>query len=689
MVSKSTTTSKSNLDFVINSFKSKKDYKNISTHNFKVIGDVFFQDMVWDFNFLNTNNRSKESYKFDFNTVPNNYVFFAKHIVLNEYFFAKNSFSTCHKSFILIRLFFKNLFKTKTSDVYLINKKVVVEFISSYEKNVSVNRVENMCVTLVKFFKLLSDILQFNYEHIIQFLDNKGKECRCFTKLHSAKNEYIPDSFLNQTISLAIKDIDNDNLKLSNRIVACMLVIIAETGMRAEEATLLESNMLDTIYIDSLDKEVNYLKFKTFKTTDNIGEYKLTYTWLTPIATKAYKTCQSLMFDCIDTLGEISKLRLLIILSGHEKKLYKNIRLSKLRKLVEDLTKDELQDAVSKSKKYLFIDGRTGIQKRGSHLIRDNILSFFIRHTNDFNLDIIPKSQLKNLNTFMFTNESKFIKEFSTSERKLLKYSDLKNKKYFFVNPHMFRVTVCTKLFLQNVHIDFIVKHMNHLSEDMTLYYNKSSELKDNLAESIKILSLMSHNSGGLIETNINAIQSETYKSILSDDLIRENINKINQFLSMNNLNIVTDIDKILKKLIKFSSPIIENEFGVCINVVTQSICAKREFFSSELGSYILNITLPTYKNISYSYDIFNQKIKILEHNKKIADKNSAFYNEYKREFNSLCYFVETKLEKEIKLLEYDLNNFGYDYVLKMYPDLESIIQNIEFIQEEINLWTK
>ena len=57
----------------------------------------------------------------------------------------------------------------------------------------------------------------------------------------------------------------------------------------------------------------------------------------------------------------------------------------------------------------------------------------------------------------------------------------------------------------------------------------------------------MSQNSNGLIECDSSNVTSDTYKLLLSDDLLKENISKMNNFLKKNKLNILTDINIILK----------------------------------------------------------------------------------------------------------------------------------------------
>ena len=538
------------LNLVVNILKSRKEHNITSRQNFRISETIWFDDIIWNFNYLNTNNRGENNYKFNFTNIPDEYVFYLKHVILNEIKFTNNAFGSIHKMFEVLSRFFRAMYDDEKRYIIMLNKKVISQYLDKQSNTNSPSSMEHICVYLKKLFKFLKTISDYSYEDVLKYIENKNTEYSTKAKLYTAKNEYIPNDFLNQTISLAIKDMTDEKLSISKRIVACLIILIAETGMRIEEASLLESNMLDTIYIDSIGKEVNYLNFKTFKTKDNIGEYKETFCYLSDVASNAYRTCEQLMSNAIDNLNEIPNLRRLIILNGMESKLPKHSRVSALRNIVNNIPTNELEKIKNIEKKYLFIDGSTGLQKKGANVLRANLVSFYIRHSDDINLDNLSPSEIESLNILNISSKSKFEKEFNTEQRQYLSYDKIKEKNFYYVNPHRFRVTVCTKLFVQGVHLDFIVTHMNHISEDMTNYYNKSYTLKNDLKETINILSLVSQNSNGLIECDSSNVTSDTYKLLLSDDLLKENISKMNNFLKKNKLNILTDINIILKKLL-------------------------------------------------------------------------------------------------------------------------------------------
>ena len=687
------TQSNDNIEFLMNARKSRNNFNHTKNENFRISNSsIFFNDDIWDFNYLNVNNRNRSKYRYDFTRIPSQFAFIIKHLILNEIFYKKNSFGSSLKVYDEVAKFLRGMDKMGISNVLMLDKKSIEMYINENQKTLSSNSVERICVNIEKVIELLEEITGKKFSGAKSFVKKTAKECRTFRDAYSAKNDYIPDAFLNQTISLAIKDMNDEDLDLGRRIAACLIVIIAETGMRGEEVSLLESGMLDTITIESTNKVVNYLKFKTFKTQSNTGEYKETFCYLPPNATNAYITAEKLMNQVVDQKrSERAELRSIILAAGKEDALKKleilpcgKPALSDLREMVENMSYEEIQQAQKNRRKYLYVDWKWGRLKRGSQVFRNDLVSFYIRHKNDISLDNINQSDIENLNQFMFTSESKFNREFTVDQRKKIKYKDVVDDTYYFVNPHRFRVTICTKLFSGNIYLDYIIKHMNHLSEDMTVYYNKAFQLKDELEESMKILALMSKDSNGLIETNIDKVNNVAYKTLLSDSLLKKYIDKMNTFLEENDFNILTDIDIILKKLKKVSAPVAANDLGVCISIISQSVCEKREMFYSTLD---LQITLPTYKNINYTYDLYKERVKVVKHNKEISDKDNNYTNEYEREVNSLKYLVNGKLKKELELLQEDLDKHGYDSVIEKYPYLDYIIKDIAIINEEIKIW--
>ena len=132
----------------------------------------------------------------------------------------------------------------------------------------------------------------------------------------------------------------------------------------------------------------NYLKFKTFKTQSNTGEYTETFCYLPPNATNAYITAEKLINQAVDQKrSERSELRSIILAAGKEDTLNKleilpcgQPALSDLREIVQNMSDEEIQLAQKNRKKYIYVDWKWGRQKRGSNVFRNDLVSFYIRH---------------------------------------------------------------------------------------------------------------------------------------------------------------------------------------------------------------------------------------------------------------------------------------------------------------------
>jgi len=343
--------------------------------------------------------------------------------------------------------------------------------------------------------------------------------------------------------------------------------------------------------------------------------------------------------------------------------------------------KDKL---ISEAKRYLYL-GKYGLLIRGTSQLRNSVKKFFIRHRNDIDLSKLTSKEKEQIRYYDINTRSIYEYYFNVDERKNLTFEEARKMKIPYVGLHQFRVTVCTKLFMQGVHIDYIVKHMNHLSEDMTAYYNKSEIFIDELKESIKLINDIT-NDQGMLETDADKINGAFIEEANKDELL-EKIKRVNEFLNKNNLNINKDISKITKLLLKTNTTIEENDFGMCIRSIINGICEKKRYFSSLEDNYYIGVQLDTYKFLNNHYERFKQKRNVVLHNKQMSEKKSQYINEYNREKKALSYYVKKTVSKEIELLEDDIEEFGIDNIINRYPDLRDIVCNLEEIKGELKLW--
>ena len=451
--------------------------------------------------------------------------------------------------------------------------------------------------------------------------------------------------------------------------------------MRAEELSLLERDKLTTIRAG--EKEVNFLEFLTFKTIGRGKQFRKTSCFLSEDGSIAYRKAEKLVDEFIDNLSKQTKEKVLYYFYSGKYVKNKKFLPKKYVNELNELPQNKIDEITKEAKRYLYL-GKYGLLVRGTAQLRNSVKKFFVRHRNDFDLSLLSPKEKTQIRYYSINSQSVYEYMFTLEERKKITFENAKNLKIPYVGLHQFRVTVCTKLFMQGVHIDYIVRHMNHLSEDMTAYYNKSETFINELEESIKLISDIT-NGNGYIETKIDEKLIDKY----SNSEIVKKIEKVNEFLEKNNININKDINKIMKILLKTNTTIEENEFGMCIRSIINGICERKKYFSSIDDNYYIGIQLDNYEFIKNHYERFLQKKNIIEHNKKIADKDSRFINEYQREVKALTYYVNKTLSREVELLEDDIKNYGIENVTERYPDLKNIINKIEEIKKDLSIWKK
>ena len=477
-------------------------------------------------------------------------------------------------------------------------------------------------------------------------------------------------------------DIDNKELSYPTRLVSALIVILANTGMRAEELSLLERNKLRTIEFNN--KKVNFLDFLTFKTVGRNKDSRETSCFLTEEGTIAYRKAENLVDEYIDNLSSTIKNKVLYYFySGTYIEGKKKLPIKYVEEL-NSLSQVEKDKLISEAKRYLYL-GKYGLLIRGTSQLRNSVKKFFIRHRNDIDLSKLTSKEKEQIRYYDINTRSIYEYYFNVDERKNITFEEARKIKIPYVGLHQFRVTVCTKLFMQGVHIDYIVKHMNHLSEDMTAYYNKSEIFIDELKESIKLINDIT-NDKGILETDVGKINGAFIEEANKDELL-EKIKRVNEFLNKNNLNINKDISKITKLLLKTNTTIEENDFGVRIRSIINGICEKKRCFSSLEDNYYIGVQLDTYKFLNNHYERFKQKRNVVLHNKQMSEKKSQYINEYNREKKALSYYVKKTVSKEIELLEDDIEEFGIDNIINRYPDLRDIVCNLEEIKGELKLW--
>ena len=663
-----------NEDIIENISNLKKDF-DIKIMNFQIAKNIYFVEDVWDFSYMNIYKRESTVYKFNYAGLQSNYANYIKLIILNEIVYKNNRIQTIHKEFDILKTITNELDHVGCIMPNMITQRVIINYLNEKEKKCSPLYILKLILDLKKLICIVGEVLDFEVKNIIEYINERESYLLNF-KYDKSKNEYIPDEFLNKTVSLAISDSEDNNLGKTYRIFANLLIVIAETGMRIEELLLLEKNKLDSVKVDG--KTVYYLKFISPKGSPSDNKFEETYCYLTELAALAYKRAETISNEIINTLSrEVTYKLYLEVL----KEKYRDINLSKVNKnnIGEVLDEKILKDIKDQVNKYVFLSDRTGEKILHTSSLREYIKRFSIKNYKEL-MSVINEENKNEVSYFQIETKSLFEKFYKGGKNRVLSYEDIKEIKYPYVNFHRYRVTVCTKMYNKNIPLDFIRSHLNHIYEDMTCYYIKNEKIENEIEENIRIIKNMADEKGYFSKENKIYDLSEV-------DEVDKKIDKINTFLKTKKLNVNSDLNRIIKIIEKTNSTIAENEFGICIRTIIHGICKRKEYFSSAFDNYYIGINLDTFKYIDLNYDRFKQKENIIQHNKNMINENEELSFELDREEKALKYFLNKTLVKEIYMLEKEINNVGLEKVVIENKNLTFIINNIENIKQEINKW--
>lgn len=243
-----------------------------------------------------------------------------------------------------------------------------------------------------------------------------------------------------------------------------------------------------------------------------------------------------------------------------------------------------------------------------------------------------------------------------------------KIKKYV-VRPTItqFRVHVCTELYAKGCPIEYIEKFMSHLSTNMAYYYVRPQKsVQENIEESTKILR--------------DIVTKDSIPIGLDKGLIK----KIDEFIEKNHMSIEKDLDAICAKLAEHI-PIRIKTGGVCIKSSKFRECSKDALTNEFYCAYGVCPNIYTfYYMADISYSQIKDLCEAIEVNRargcmKQVQKNSLMLHS----------MLQNKLIPQINELKHVIEEKGLDYILNKYPQITSIVVNLDNVEKDIDTWKK
>jgi len=589
--------------------------------NFSVTPNINFADNLWVFDEFKRFSGEDWAYKYDFTQLDTTYKNYAKYMILRELFNKHNEFNTVGKKFYYVRNFINYLSKHHIFYPNLIDTTFLEGFFANSPSERDLQSKKQAIRMLLSEIELR--VSGVNFSECYKYLKVISKR-KIKTEREKGKHKFIPIHLHNKIISIAILDLRNENLPITQRAAACMIVILAETGMRIGEFRILEVNQLDDISVKGELAAFHYLNFKTYKTVKE-KDFKWTRSFITDNALLAYKT-----------LTEIYRER--------------------------------------RKSQYLFVkENGTEVSKT---LLRYRLVQFFYRHQTELQLDKIFDHEVEQ---FAVTRKRNY---------RALKFvpDDEIDKDIYYVTFHQYRVVLASILYHKGYTLDWIRQHMNHLTEETTQHYIRLKEIEKLEVNAVEALMTRASYDGSSLVTDVKEASDKNIKEELQSEQYQEVYDHINKFLKKNKYNIFTDIKEIISKLSRTDNPIADMELGICAKSFNK-LCERNQYISSINDAYYLGVQIHTLDDLPYSIKRFQEKADIIAYNEGLYKKNPKYRNEFERELKGIKKYIERKLNPELMLLKDEISLKGLKEVQNKYPQLAVIIENINLIEEEADKW--
>jgi integrase len=588
---------------------------------FSVTASVNFSDAVWEFNEFKRFSGEDWAYVYDFSQIDPIYRDYFKYTILRELFSKHNRFTTVKAKFYTIHDFLVYLNECKVFHPKLIDIPLIKKKLADTKRERTLGDKKQAIKNFLSEIELRIPGVDFSENY--SYLDNHNTK-KVKIEREKGKHKFVPIDIHNKIISLAIQDLRNEELSVTLRAAACMIVLCAETGMRIGEFRILEVNKLDEVRVNGENEIFYYLNFKTYKTVKE-KDFKWTRSFITQNAYLAYNTLDNLLKD-------------------------------------------------RRKSPFLFV-GESGNELTKS-MLRYRLVQFFYRHENELQLSQLVDEEVEHFSVTRKRNYKSlhFVPDYEM------------DSEIYYVTFHQYRVVLATILYQKGYHLDFIREHMNHLTVEMTQHYIRIEEIGKFEINAVETLQKRSSQDGAELITDISNTTNNFIKEEIQSTEYQEAYTQINKFLKKNKLNIFKDLKEIVSILSKTHNPIADMELGICAKSF-QKLCKRNEYLSSINDAYYLGIQIHSINELPYSIKRFQEKTSIIEYNENLYNNNPKYRNEYERELKGLNKYMERKLIPELSLLNNELSETGLEEVCDKYPELIEFIRDLSEIEKEVQKW--
>ena len=250
-------------------------------------GTYYYSDNLWDFSQYNKLNINRKSLRFNFGRCCETFRDDLKNYVLIKILDNTSKIQTVNKEFGTLCSFFNFAEDDGFYDVRDITANEISKFFEANEDK-SLPTILWFKSTIKKFYECYSanftDILTKN---ISKLFDNDNPRAMVAHK-EANKMDDIPKDYFDGFMSACIKIANDAEETKLFRGIACLYIIMSQTGLRIGECLGLEAGSLDEIKIFN-GEATHYLNYKTWKREHGNNTYSNQKTYANELTVSAYK----------------------------------------------------------------------------------------------------------------------------------------------------------------------------------------------------------------------------------------------------------------------------------------------------------------------------------------------------------------------------------------------------------------
>ncbi len=249
--------------------------------------DIAFSDNTWDFNDC-FHYRSGPGFIFSFASIPGGFILSAKYFVLMTLLNSDNKISSIFRRFQDLKHFFKEMDSQGIKTPFQITAKDIRTYLDNHIKGHTLKTSSMARIALEMYFRFLIvnyDIkhkIDMNVFHSYEWLSSEAKKAG-----KANKTPNIPDSYYDQLLTVLVQVMKDKKASYGYRAVACVYIILSQTGLRITEIHALTKDSLQSIEIKGIDKAY-FLQVREFKPASRQEEYVKFETFANELTVEAY-----------------------------------------------------------------------------------------------------------------------------------------------------------------------------------------------------------------------------------------------------------------------------------------------------------------------------------------------------------------------------------------------------------------